>query len=336
MLYNIPIEPLEERYSAQWITWFEKEFKENNIPFVTVFGQPLTDKITTGSFLDVCGTNYYKASQLQHLCEMLFNGTIKNGDDLFFHDLWFPGIEMLAYIRDGMGIDFSISGCLHAGSYDPYDFLSKKGMTFWAKGLEESWFRIFDLIFVATDFHKRLLLETRKIDGRKVIVTGFPIHYDPPSERIEKENIVVFPHRLDSEKNPHYFDYMVHSIKEKYPQNDWQFIKTKTCCNNKSEYYKLLHRAKIAVSFADQETWGIAQQEALFAGCFPVVPNRLSYAEMYPPMFQYDSFNDACYLVAMLMYHANTYHHITMGITAGTLLRKGESAIWNMLEALGY
>ena len=61
-IINVPIEPLEQRYSADWIRWFDREFTEAGIEFTTVIPEPLTDKIVRGSFLDVAGTNYFKAS----------------------------------------------------------------------------------------------------------------------------------------------------------------------------------------------------------------------------------------------------------------------------------
>jgi hypothetical protein len=66
----------------------------------------------------------------------------------------------------------------------------------------------------------------------------------------------------------------------------------------------LLQRAKFAVSFADQETLGISMYEAACAGACPIVPNRLSYNEMYSPMFKRaDSVDDA--VCAILEYENN-------------------------------
>ena len=46
------------------------------------------------------------------------------------------GLEMLAYVRDGLGLKFKIVGILHAGTYDPHDFLTQKGMASWGRPLE--------------------------------------------------------------------------------------------------------------------------------------------------------------------------------------------------------
>lgn len=278
-IINVPIESLEERYSLQWNYWFPMEFMKHNIDFITVGGSRLQSNISVGSFLDVIDTNYYKASQLEELCVLFHKGEIKDGDVIFFHDLWFPGIEMLQYIRQGLHLNFKIMGILHAGTWDENDFLSRKGMTCWAEYIENGWFRFIDKIFVATEYHKRLLLSKRILNANQVVVTGLPIYPDEFVKDVKKENIIIFPHRLDPEKQPQLFDRLAVMLRFDYP--NWKFVKTKEVCKNKKEYYDLLNRAKIAVSFAKQETFGIAMLESLFCGCIPVVPDRLSYSELF-------------------------------------------------------
>ena len=48
------------------------------------------------------------------------------------------------------------------------------------------------------------------------------------------------------------------------------------------EYSTLLHRADIVVSTAIHEFFGIAVMEAIYCGCHPVLPNKLSYPELIP------------------------------------------------------
>ncbi|MCB0719250.1 MAG: DUF3524 domain-containing protein [Bacteroidetes bacterium] len=51
---------------------------------------------------------------------------------------------------------------------------------------------------------------------------------------------------------------------------------------NFEEYSNLLHRSDIVVSTAVHEFFGIAIQEAIYCGCHPLLPNRLSYPELIP------------------------------------------------------
>lgn len=287
-ILNVPIEPLEERYSIQWDEWFKEAFLKYapEIEVITIYGDNPSGKIVSGSFLDVLNTNEYKTSQLLKIIAFLKEYDGVEPLVLFFHDLWFPGLANIAYIREGMQFkNIMIAGCLHAGAYDQYDFLSKSGMGKWACHFERSMFKIVDFVFVATNFHRKLILkQIITADPNQVIVTGFPFKvYQSPDEVVQKENIVVFPHRLDSEKQPDMFDRVAKKVKRR----GWKFIKSKEVCKTKQEYYQLLAKSKIAVSCALQETWGIAMQEAVMYGCLPLVPNRLSYVEMYGPDFIY-------------------------------------------------
>lgn len=48
------------------------------------------------------------------------------------------------------------------------------------------------------------------------------------------------------------------------------------------DYLKLLRQADVVLSTARQEFFGVAVVEAMFLGCIPVLPRRLSYPELVP------------------------------------------------------
>jgi hypothetical protein len=58
---------------------------------------------------------------------------------------------------------------------------------------------------------------------------------------------------------------------------------------SKHEYHKLLGRAKIVFSANLQETLGISCYEGALVDAIPMVPDRLSYSEMYYEGFKYPS-----------------------------------------------
>ncbi len=57
----------------------------------------------------------------------------------------------------------------------------------------------------------------------------------------------------------------------------------------REEYAKLLLSSDVAVSTARNEFFGLAMLEAAYSGCYPLVPDRLVYPEIYPEEFRYDS-----------------------------------------------
>lgn len=61
---------------------------------------------------------------------------------------------------------------------------------------------------------------------------------------------------------------------------------------SRHDYARLLRSSDIAVSTAVNEFFGIAMLEACYAGCYPLVPDRLAYRELYPGEFRYRDANE--------------------------------------------
>lgn len=333
VIINVPIESLEERYSRQWLDWIPKEIDRLKVKQGSIYPEPLCKNIRNGSFLDVVGTNYFKAMQLAEIMQCIDEGTIEDGDTLFFWDLWFPGLEMLAYVRDALGLDLKITGILHAGTYDSQDFLSKKGMGAWGIHLEKCWLEFVDIVFVATQFHKDLIVKERGSKyADKIKVTGLP-YYDTDIIKSQKENMIVFPHRLDDEKQPELFWKLKEEVIKKCSKaKDWKWIMTKDFTSSKAEYYKLLSKAKISVSFALQETLGIAMIESVLSGAIPVAPNRLSYRELYSSVFKYETFDEAVNMVVDLIEGKDC--EVELKNLREDFLLNGRNAIKNMVREM--
>jgi glycosyltransferase involved in cell wall biosynthesis len=284
MLHIIPIEPYDRRYTEQWNRWFPEYLGHTQIPHKIIWGEMTNLDLNESDVLDIFGTHLYKYSQLSQIVNLIKNGELTDLDILFFHTLWFTGIDSLQYIRQSLGKKFKITGVLHAGSYDPWDFRTRYGMRSWALPLENAWLTLTDRILVATEYHKNLLLSSIVIDPNKVVVTKLPLKLSEIQEgrdSVEKEDIIAFPHRMVPEKDPE----LVDRIKQYLP--GVQILRTRDYCTSKQDYYNLLARCKICVSNSYQETFGYSMLEAAALGCIPLVPDRLCYPEMYPDEYRF-------------------------------------------------
>jgi len=313
LIINVPIEPIENRYSVQWLKWSEHELSKiasDSIRFHTILGDtPPSSTIKSNLFLDPFATNIYKSTQMARILARI-RDEYEDGErnfSLFFHDLWFPGIEKLRYVENMMeGMKIQINGIFHAGTWDEHDLTYTSGMGLWAKEFQLGWMFIADNIFVATNFHKKLIFDyANKVGSVKIIetlankvsVTFLPFYEDdcikdwPYSLRAteqevhSKENWIAFPHRLSNEKGMKELEILKDAIvTHKLPL---EVKVTHELCKTKKEYYELLKKCKYSISFAYQETFGISMVESVFAGCIPIVPDALSYKETIFDAFRY-------------------------------------------------
>lgn len=297
-LYVVTLEKIEQRYTKQWYDYFKKEFsKFFNVKYID--GELVEQKIKKGAFLDFNNTNIYKAQQVEKIGKLFNKGKIKNNDIFFFADGWHFGITATKYMAQLNNIKVRLYAFFHAGSWDDFDRITQVGMREWVCLNEAGWFRALDGSFVATHFHKKLICDYFKqyVRPKKIHVVGFPMDWNKVIKRelgklpvkirsMKKKNIVVFPHRMNDEKQPKLFDILA----KRFPK--WKFIKTLKVSRNKKEYYEILANAKIIFSSSVQETFGIGTVEGLMLGAIPLVPNRLSYVELYKPVFRYKNMKD--------------------------------------------
>jgi glycosyltransferase involved in cell wall biosynthesis len=301
MIVNVPIEPLQERYSQQWGQWFHKYLKDLD-EYISICPTPMTDKVREGAFLDIVGTVHYKSEQVSQICQLIDDKIIpRNRRVVFlFHDGWFP-IEQLAYIRDLLECwDWKFVGIFHDGTYDKHDLLARKKLYTWGESLENSWFKIYDKVIVGSNYHRFVLLEERQIPDIKISV--IPWHVDVGDHKPEKkrEQLIVFPHRLDEEKRPDVFRKLMEEVCN--PKSDYRYEVTQDFHFTKDEYYNILAKAQISVSTAVLEMFGIAMVESVLLGCLPLVPDRLAYKEMYPECFRYKDDQDMRWKLTEMMH----------------------------------
>ena len=308
-VFLIDLEAVETRYTGQWKTHVPALLQKAG-HHVNIISGPtdIPSATTPGAFLNFGGTNIYKASQVEQMGRLFCSGSVNPGDHFVFTDAWHPGIINLKYMSELLNIPVTTHGLWHAGSYDPQDFLGRLvGNKPWVRNAEKSFFHAFDHNYFATDFHiemfnRELLNNGHTVENPwyeeeleeilsgeypKFVRTGWPMEYMQDTLNnywtTPKRDLILFPHRIAPEKQVEIFrDWATH-----LPQ--YEFVVCQDTQLDKHEYHKLLGRAKMVFSANLQETLGISCFEALCVNAFPLVPNRLSYTEMYPSVFKYDS-----------------------------------------------
>lgn len=304
-VFLVDLEAVNTRYTGQWKTHVPALLSGNGIAVTVIDGPTDIPAATTpGAFLNFGGTNIYKAEQVAKIGRLFCDGAVKDGDYFLFTDAWHPGIINVKYMIELLGIKAKIGALWHAGSYDPQDFLGRLiGDAPWVRNAEKSFFYAIDHNYFATKFHvqmfERNLLQmyvannnwTNGWANDKVVITGWPfenlrdnILADTGTIDVAaKEDIILFPHRIAPEKQLDIFKDLAVALPE------YKFIVCQEEQLTKPEYHKLLAKSKMVFSANLQETLGISCYEALCVGAMPLVPDRLSYTEMYSYPFKYPS-----------------------------------------------
>jgi len=295
-VFLIDLEAVETRYTGQWKTHVPALLRKAGHN-VTVISGPndIPSATTPGAFLNFGGTNIYKANQVEQLGRLFCSGAVHPGDHFVFTDAWHPGIINLKYMSELLQIPVTTHGLWHAGSYDPQDFLGRLvGDKPWVRHAEKSFYHAFDHNYFATQFHIELFCENllgftpaKELYDTKIVRTGWPMEYMEdtltPYKGMPKRDLILFPHRIAPEKQVDIFrDLATH-----LPQ--YEFVVCQDQQLTKDEYHNLLGEAKMVFSANLQETLGISCYEGAVVDAIPMVPDRLSYTEMYYEGFKYPS-----------------------------------------------
>lgn len=295
-IWLLHIESHEQRYTAQLRRYLREQLERAaadrgiDARVIEIDGE-LPDQIPTeGAFLDFAGTNIFKSTQIAEVARRFQRDEVQADDVFVFADAWHPGVHQVRYMSALLDKPVRIVGLWHAGHYDPNDFLGRIQLEDapWARAMERALFKAYDVSAFATQAHIDLFSKALRAKGDpRIALVGWPMEYLnqelEQASHTPKENIVLFPHRVAREKQADMF----RDLAGEFP--DWQFVVCQDRPLSKPEYHDLLGRSRVVFSCSLQETLGIGCYEGVLAGAVPVVPDRLSYREMYPKEFRYRS-----------------------------------------------
>lgn len=306
MLWILPIEPLEERYTKQWYDWFPQECERQGIKYEVIDGVPLTDRVEVGTFLDVNSTMHYKATQIAVLAGNIRCGLVHKSDTIFLADGEMFGMEgSIRYLLQMNGLaDVKVVAFIHAGSYTQGDFVQQ--CSYFAEKYEQAWANVFDMILVGSEYHAHRLYNHRGIPLEMIQVTGNPYDVDAVKSSITyrpKVKRVIHTNRPDPEKQPDVTLDIFEVLKQKHP--DWEFMVTtsrrvwgapdlrKRALRlqeqgiiqvrenlTKVEYLSLLQESVVMTGNTIEENFGYCLLEAMLMDAIPVVPEDYSHPEL--------------------------------------------------------
>ena len=135
-----------------------------------------------------------------------------------------------------------------------------------------------------------------------------------PTEPKSGRPLILWNHRWEYDKNPQEFFNAVYALDgmgldfglillgESFRVKPEEFLEARGRLSERilhfgyvgdaATYSRLLWQADICVSTAHHEFFGVATLEAIYCGCFPILPNRLAYPEIIPPQYQIDCLYD--------------------------------------------
>lgn len=296
----IPLEELPQRYTGMMNAAIYPKVDISLYPKIEI-----DTEIKRGQFLDIVNTCKFKAAQLQMVADLFNEGKIENGDAFLVGDIFFPGIEMIKYMSELLGLDVKVYGINYAGRADKTDFVQQ--LSHWADASEAGYHFICDGIFVGSEDHKNNVVNFFGLNTATVHTTGLVWDLDYMQTfkdqigNVEKEDFVIWPHRWCEEKGIHELIEFAKNTKKKIvitssgPKKDLGKLPKNIEYRHgltKGEYFELMAKARWYLSNAYQETFGYTIQEAIFFGCNILVPNRACCPEMVPSRNVYHSVSE--------------------------------------------
>lgn len=318
------LEPLNARYTQQLTTrWAPEAFraaarrvKDWGFRSLPTDGSP-SEIGAGGVVLDPVGRGVVAMNQARVALQA---GDIKDGDVLYFQDMWSPGVEALLYALTLQHKRPRVYARCWAQSVDEYDFTF--AMRKWMRHFELGLSRWLSGLFVASTVH-RDQLRAAGVDC-PIHVTGLPFDWGEVSWRMnhgssreKTSKTVIFTSRLNAEKNPWFMLEVADEFLKIHP--DWRWLVTTSAATwpadvepiveagerlrvkgrniefksglSKDSYYRELNDAAIQFNCSLQDYVAFTMLEAATANCDLCYPDFRSFTECVHPSRRYWAFD---------------------------------------------
>lgn len=229
-IFYFGLEPLKARYTYQLCKeWMPATFEpyKDRLEFIEIEGEFDPDQeIKVGAVLDAIGRGKYSLSQCEKFLQMIYDGTVRDGDIIYLQDYWTPGLDAIWYALDLYKINVKVYAMLHAQSVDEYDFTYP--MSSWMRHYELGLDKQMTGIFVGSTVHKEQLRAAGFTSP--IHVVSLPIHKQATLAKLPmytpdrfscKQNVVVYSSRFDKEKNPFFMLKVAKEFLKLNPTWEW-------------------------------------------------------------------------------------------------------------------
>jgi hypothetical protein len=281
-LILVPQYPTKLRYQEWWFTQLPIEFSKH-FHEVIVLGGDLdirAERAREGDFSPVNDSIVFETFQIREYLAL----SLAQDDVLLLCDISYPGFFVNVLHHKKPNKCFAIC---HGTSKNNLDYFFD---TRYSKfPMESASAKLFDGIFVATEYHKKKL----KWWGN-VIVQPFPFPPfmgEGPLNKGHRHNTIVSVARQTIQK--------VTKTIEKAVEREYGKI-VRSDCKDWWEYIFFLQNSKILLITSKEETYGYQAIDAILNGCIPVAPRRYSYPELLPDFLLYEDKEDLIVLLDWL------------------------------------
>lgn len=281
-LILVPQFPAKLRYQEWWISEFPNNLKDY-FDEIIVLGQN-SDLIKKNKHKEL--GELFSPIELSMKFEFeqineYYNLELYEDDILLCLDVSFPGFfpHVLYHKRPKKAFGFC-----HATSVNNLDYFSPINFKYnnSKSDSEKAIFKLFNSIFVATDYHKNKLISN---NFPKNIITLGSLPNPPIIELYlkenkkrsnikfkDKENKIVSVSRPSEQK--------VNIGIEKYVEKKFNTKIIRPNCKSWAEYYDFLKNSKVLLLTGKEDTYGYSIIDAYFCGCNVVAPDDFSYREL--------------------------------------------------------
>jgi hypothetical protein len=280
-LIIIPQFPTHLRYQEWWFKEFPKRFRPYFDDIIMIgkdkYEEMMYDDRYANEFAPMKQSIDFELAQIFQYLHM----KLLPDDVLLLNDLSFPGLFAHALLHKRPNKCYAIC---HATSLNRYDYFAKNRKVKYP--IEKSIAKLFNGIFVATEYHKQ------KLGWKNTYKVGLP---DPPTHiqmQLETLKTILFisASRFGMQKR-------TRKIEKAIEKEFGEKIRTTQDCGTWNDYYSKLLNSVIMIVSSKEETYGYQIVDALHHGCLVVAPKKYSYPELLPSHCLYESIDDCIAII---------------------------------------